>query len=1087
MEAVLRKRLSPFLVAALFVLALWLLHRELASYTYRDVVRAVAGVSDARFLWSAALTIVAYAVLVGYDAIALSYVDHPLAFRRIAFGSFIAYAFSQTLGFPLFTGNSVRFRLWSSWGMSSGEIARALSFIAFSFCLGLAGVSGVVFLLEPSGTAAAVGFPNAVLRPVGVVCIALVTAYLIWSLRGERVIRLRGWRFTVPSPLMVGAQAGVSALDWVLAGAALYVLLPGGHGLGFLAFLGIFLIAQLAGLVSHVPGGLGVFESIVVLSLKAYLPVSVLLGALITYRTVYYLVPFGIGVVLLALHELRPQAPRMLGVAGSVASWIPRLAPQVLSAAVFLTGAILLVSGETPAVPARMAWLKELLPIGVINVSHFVGSLAGVGLLVLAWALWHRLDAAYGLTVALLSVGIGASLLKGADWEEATALAVVLGAVLPSRPYFYRKSSLAAEPLETGWLLAILLVVAASIWLGVFAHQHWLDRNQEWWRFAFSAGAPRFLRASVGVVAALLVVGLMRLLRHAPARVGLPTKAEMDRAEALIATSSDASANLALVGDKAFLFSESGRGFLMYRVEGRAWVALGDPIGPPADQVELAWRFRELADRHGGWAVFYEVGADYLPLYIDLGLTLLKLGERAQVCLKDFSLDGPSRRALRRTQRQMERDGVTFEVIPPERVPSIIPQLQLVSDAWLREKGTREKRFSLGRFDPTYLARFPVAVAWQHGTIMAFANIWTSPSKLELSVDLMRHTPQAPGGIMQYLFTELILWGQAQEYQYFGLGMAPFSGFEQRNLASLWTRLGNFMYRHGEHFYNFQGLREYKEKFGPVWEPRYLASPNGLALPRILADLAALISGGIRGVVAKGLIGALVFGGISASPAQSQSSGTLGLPLIEVRPTGPAGSTIAVLLSGDGGWAGGDKSMAAALADSGISVVGLDVPSYLRTPRTPDGASADLTQLLEHYLAVWHAERVIVIGYSHGADLAPFMVSRQPPGLRSRIALLALLGLEPRASFRFHMADIIGYVAHEDALPVLPEIEKLRGLPMLCVQGSGDGKSLCSSLPPTLAKVEIRQGGHRISGSEGPEVVSLILREAGSTARPPRS
>jgi phosphatidylglycerol lysyltransferase len=848
---ILASRLSPLLVAALFVVALWLLQRELASYTYREVVQAVAAVSDARFLWSAGLTVFAYAVLVGYDAMALSYVRHPLPLRRIAFGSFIAYAFSQTLGFPLFTGGSVRYRLWSSWGLSSSEIGQAVSFIAFSFCLGLAGVSGVVFLLEPSGTATALGLPGAMLRPVGVVSLALVTVYVVWSLRGERAIQLGGWRLSTPSPRIVGAQVAVAALDWVLAGAALYVLLPGEHGLGFLAFLGIFLIAQFAGLVSHVPGGLGVVESIVVLLLKPYLPVATILGALITYRVVYYLVPFGVGVVLLALHESRPHAPRVFGVAGAVAGWVPRLVPQVLSGAVFLTGAILLVSGETPSVPARMAWLRELLPLGIINLSHFVGSLAGVGLLVLAWALWHRLDAAYGLTVALLSVGIGASLLKGADWEEATVLALVLGAVLPSRPYFYRKSSLAAEPLETGWLLAILVVVGASIWLGMFAHQHWLDRNQEWWRFAFSADAPRFLRASVGVVGALLAVGLMRLLRHAPAQVGLPNQAEMERAAALISASSDASANLALVGDKAFLFSASGRGLLMYRVEGRAWVALGDPIGPPADQVELVWRFRELADRHGGWAVFYEVGADYLPLYIDLGLTLLKLGERAQVGLRDFSLDGPSRRALRRTQRQMEREGVTFEVIPPERVPPIIPQLQIVSDAWLREKRTREKRFSLGRFDPIYIARFPIAVARQGGAIMAFANIWTSLSKVELSIDLMRHTPEAPGGVMQYLFTELMLWGQAQGYQYFGLGMAPFSGLEQRSLGSLWTRLGGFMYRHGEHFYNFQGLREYKEKFGPVWEPRYLASPNGLALPRILADVAALISGGIRGVVAR--------------------------------------------------------------------------------------------------------------------------------------------------------------------------------------------------------------------------------------------
>jgi len=115
----------------------------------------------------------------------------------------------------------------------------------------------------------------------------------------------------------------------------------------------------------------------------------------------------------------------------------------------------------------------------------------------------------------------------------------------------------------------------------------------------------------------------------------------------------------------------------------------------------------------------------------------------------------------------------------------------------------------------------------------------------------MRYGPDAPTGVMQYLFGELMLWGRAEGYEFFGLGMAPLSGLEPRALAPLWSRVGAFMYRHGEHFYNFQGLREYKEKFDPLWEPRYLASPGGVALPRILTNVAALISGGLRGVLAK--------------------------------------------------------------------------------------------------------------------------------------------------------------------------------------------------------------------------------------------
>jgi phosphatidylglycerol lysyltransferase len=279
-------------------------------------------------------------------------------------------------------------------------------------------------------------------------------------------------------------------------------------------------------------------------------------------------------------------------------------------------------------------------------------------------------------------------------------------------------------------------------------------------------------------------------------------------------------------------------------VSGRSWVALGDPVGDPADRQELAWRFRELADRHGGWTVFYEVGVAQLPLYIDLGLTLLKLGEEARVPLADFSLDGSNRKGLRRNQRTMEREGATFEIVNQ-------PTLRAISDAWLREKRTREKAFSLGRFDERYIARFPVALVRHQGDIVAFANLWTTLSRRALSVDLMRYLPSAPAGVMQYLFTELMLWGRAEGYASFTLGMAPLAGLESRALAPLWSRLGAFMYRHGEHFYHFRGLREYKDKYDPVWEPKYLASPGGLALPRVLANVAALIGGGIAGLVAK--------------------------------------------------------------------------------------------------------------------------------------------------------------------------------------------------------------------------------------------
>jgi len=285
----------------------------------------------------------------------------------------------------------------------------------------------------------------------------------------------------------------------------------------------------------------------------------------------------------------------------------------------------------------------------------------------------------------------------------------------------------------------------------------------------------------------------------------------------------------------------------MYGVEGRSWIAMGDPVGAEDEKQELIWHFLELCDLHAGWPVFYEVQRQNLHFYLDLGLTILKIGEEARVKLDDFSLDGGDRKWMRKMLRKVEAESCTFEIV--DAAP-IIDELRVISDSWLAEKKTREKGFSLGFFAERYVSRCAVAVVKKDDRIVAFANLWEG-AREELSVDLMRHLPDAPAGVMDYIFVNLLLWGQQRGYAWFNLGMAPLSGLENRSLGTLWNRVGSLAYRFGENFYNFQGLRQYKEKFDPQWEPMYLASPGGLALPRILSNLAALISGGLRGVISK--------------------------------------------------------------------------------------------------------------------------------------------------------------------------------------------------------------------------------------------
>ena len=843
--------LGPILGMVLFAAALWILHHALAKYQYHDIVRHLEELPRERMMLALVLTLLNYLILTGYDTLSIRYIRRSLSYGKIAFASFIAYAFSQSLGFGWLTGGSIRFRLYSSWGLSAVEITNVVAFNGLTFWLGFLTLAGAVFVAEPIPIPAALDFPFFTLRPLGALMLLIASGYLLWGAVIKRPLRIRSWEFPVPPLRLLAFQLLLPCLDWAVAGSVLYVLFsPVGH-FSYPAFLAVFLLAQIAGLISHIPGGIGIFETIMILFLTPALSPAEVLGILLAYRGIYYLIPLAVAAALLGSHEFLQRGGALRWMGRIFGQWAPALVPQILALTTFLSGAILLFSGATPTVSSRLAWLKDFLPLPVVELSHLLGSVAGVGLLLLARGLQRRLDAAYHLAVVLLAAGIVFSLLKGLDYEEGLILSIMLWALLPSRRHFYRKTSLINEAFSGGWIAAIVLVLICSVWLGIFSYKHVDYSHDLWWRFAFRADAPRFLRATVGAVGVALFFGLARLLRPAPPKILLPGPEELAQARAVVEKSPDPGAHLALLGDKSLLFSGSGKSFIMYGVEGRSWVALGDPVGAEEEIAELVWQFRTMCDQHAGWTVFYEVKPRNLTLYLDLGLSLLKLGEEARVRLETFSLEGGPRKNMRNLHNRLSKEGCTFEMKAPEAVAPLLPELEAVSAAWLTEKNTREKGFSLGFFSPEYLTLLPLALVRMEGKIVAFANLWLGAEKEELSPDLMRYRPQAPTGVMEYLFLELMLWGKREGYQWFNLGMAPLSGLENRELAPLWNRVGALIFKYGEQFYNFQGLREYKDRFFPEWEPKYLASPGGLALPRILTDVAALISGGLKGVFAK--------------------------------------------------------------------------------------------------------------------------------------------------------------------------------------------------------------------------------------------
>lgn len=831
------------------LVACWHLLRELDPDALRTAVRDVPGTS---LLMAIGATAIGFVALMGYEWSGCRFAGVKLPFPRMALGSFCATGIGNAIGLSVITGGSVRYRLYSRDNVGTGDIARITLFASLALGSALPPLAAVAALSDLPAAAQALRISTTLVAIIASAVIAATVIAVLWLSRlrepvaptpgcvniriGHRTLRLPGLQLSA-------LQMLITLIDVCAAAAVLYVLLPEAPPLG--AFLLVYLLALAAGVLSHVPGGVGVFEAVLLAAFAGHLGAAPLAAALLLYRLIYV----GLPLILACLLLLANEAQRFLPAGRQAVRAASGLAAPVLSLMVFLSGVVLLFSGATPAIDTRLEHLSFLIPHRLIDASHLAASLVGVLCLLLAHGLRRRLSAAWALTVILLLAGAGLSMLKGFDWEEASLLVLTAILLAMFRSAFYRPSRLLEMPFSPVNLGASACVLAASLWLMFFAYQDVPYSHELFWQFAVDADAPRTLRATLGSGLLLAGLALIWLLRPIPLVIHEPTEEELLKASEIVKASGQPDGGLVLTGDKALLFHPEEDAFLMFARRGRSLVALFDPIGKANHRAELIWQFRDLCDVHHARPVFYQVRAENLPYYMDIGLSALKLGEEARVDLRRFDLEAKNKamKDLRYTLSRGQRDGLSMEIFDAGLAP--LETLQAISEAWMQGKQVREKGFSLGRFDPEYLKHFRIAVVSFEGKAMAFANLLETSSSDLASLDLMRVHPEAPKLTMEFLMLNLLLHFKERGHERFSLGMVPLAGLQPRRGAPLTQRLGALVFRRGEQFYNFQGLRRFKDKFQPEWEPRYMAVPAGLDPLVALADTAALIAGGFTGLV----------------------------------------------------------------------------------------------------------------------------------------------------------------------------------------------------------------------------------------------
>ncbi len=637
-------RLPAILGVILLIGAIYVVQKEFRHLKLSDIRDALRAIPPGALIFSFVWTILSYFILTFYDRLGTIYAGRKVSYGRVAFASFCAYALAHNLGFAAVSGAAVRYRLYAHWGLTPLQIGKTVAFCSLTFALGGLVLGGAILFIEPT-TIPFFGqhLPLLALHAVGALLWGIVILYvaLSWVVGS---FRLNGYQIDLPKWRMALVQVLLATVDVAVTATIFYALLPESPGLTWTIFLGVYVASYTAGLAANLPGGIGVFDTAILLGLEPYVSAPHIVGAIVVFRLYYYIIPLFFAGGLFAGNEILLRGGGVLRAVGAgqsaaraAAPWSePDFAVATATGLVALCGAMLLMLGVI-APSTDYSWLDPEYADIAFRAGQFVPSLIGAGLVVMALALSHRVNLAWSLTILLLLAGAGFAATQ--DNQLWVVVVLVLSAVLlaPFRSCFYRHASLLSGPFEGSTALSLMVLAICVLALALARHKTILLTNNAWWAVVMSNELPNSVRLAVAVAVVLAAVAIWMLVR--PGRVrALPWDASAARRLFMMGAIPPTHADGMVTG-------ETDRAGLPFRRVGRVLLGLGDPSGAEGDKISAVWRLRDLARQEGLDPAFWRVGPGLLKVYADLGLTPLPLGKNGEIVQADAAPD-PSRHYL---------------------------------------------------------------------------------------------------------------------------------------------------------------------------------------------------------------------------------------------------------------------------------------------------------------------------------------------------------------------------------------------------------------------------------------------------------
>lgn len=613
-----------------------------------------------------------------------------------------------------------------------------------------------------------------------------------------------------------------SFLEW--GGCAAFFLLIGYFleaPIPLSSVLPLFMVANVIGVISMVPGGLGSFDVLMIVELgQLGLDSSAAVVWLLFYRLFYYVIPFLIGAGLFA-----QDAGKRLNayLEGLPVQLIRKAAFGFLVVFLYFSGIMLLLRGVAPDLAFQNTLYQRLYPYTFLFLDRVTNVIVAFLILGFGRGIASRVKRAYWPTVIVLIVAMVASLREDNHLRFIVFLILVVIALILTR------RELTRDRLALSWgnklidgavfgLTFIFYAFAVFYNAPAIHHRHVPDV------FLFPS-ERMFFTTLIGVMLAALTVYLIFRYLSAPTK-SLADPYDEARLKAVVAKfGGNEVSHLGLMRDKSLHFYQvdgEDRVFFLFKKKADKLIVMGEPVGDETQIPAAIADFMKQADDQDMSLVFYEINESLTMKLHEFGFDFMKFGEEGYVDVTTFTLAGTKRKGERALMHKFEREGYSVELLKPPFDDALLDDLQTVSDSWL--DGRSEKGFSLGFFDRHYLNQAPIAVVRaRDGKIVAFATDMPTGNNEVTSIDLMRSSADAPSGIMDEVFIHLFELAKDRGFKYFNMGMAPLANVGTSSYSFIEEKIAHLVYEYGYRFYGFQGLRSYKNKYVTEWVPKYVA------------------------------------------------------------------------------------------------------------------------------------------------------------------------------------------------------------------------------------------------------------------------